>query len=89
MGAQIKDNLNSLIFLSRAGCLLPSLIGLNFFFGWIFFGFAAWLLIEAVLILLFFLYSYFIMRRIASASGQKDDVIDVEGRVVDDKQGSE
>ncbi|MFH1414037.1 MAG: hypothetical protein ABIG56_04250 [Candidatus Omnitrophota bacterium] len=84
-----KDNLNSLMFLSRTGCLLPSLIIFNFFFGWIFFGFAAWLLIEVGLILLFFLYSYIIMRRIASPSRQKDDVIDVEGRVVDDKQKQE
>ncbi|MBU0710230.1 MAG: hypothetical protein KKC42_01315 [Candidatus Omnitrophica bacterium] len=81
-----KDNLSSMIFLSRTGCLLPSLIVFNFFFGWIFFGFTTWLLIEGVLILLFFLNSYILMRRIASAPGQKDDVIDVEGRVVDDKQ---
>ena len=68
------------------GCLLPSLIVLNLFFGRLFFRPAAWLAIEGILLLLLLLNSYITIRRIQSTQrNNPKNVIDVEGKVVDDK----
>lgn len=75
----------SILFFSQTGCLLPLSILLNLFFGWIFFKPILWLSIEGILILLFILNSYILTRRILS-SFKSDDVIDVQGEVVEDKQ---
>ncbi len=79
-------------FLYRGGCLLPFLIIFNFLFGWMFFGFKTWLIIQLVLVLIFTLYSYILSRKIISQFSEvaknpggvaKDpNVIDVEGEVV-------
>lgn len=45
-----------------------------------------WLLIEAILILLFVLNAVFLTKKIFSDSPRRDDVIDIRGQVVDDKK---
>ena len=81
-----KDNsIKSFIFFSRTGCFLPLLIILNLFFGWIFLKPLYWLLLEVVLILLFAINTYIITRKITGFSKKRDDVIDVEGKVIEDK----
>jgi len=77
--------MSSLLFVSQAGCLLPILILLNLFFGWLFFKPLSWLAIEAALIFLFLLNSYILARRISSASRKNRKIIDVEGEVQEEK----
>ena len=77
--------MSSLLFVSQAGCLLPILILLNLFFGWLFFKPLTWLAIEASLILLFMFNSYILARRISSASRKNRKIIDVEGEVQEEK----
>lgn len=67
------------------GCLLPFLIFLNLFLGWIFFKPLPWLLIEAVLILIFMINSFILARKIPSSFSKRNDVIDTEGEVIEDK----
>jgi len=83
-----KDNqIKSFVFLSRSGCLMPLLIVLNLFFGWIFLKPVPWLVVEAVLMLLFVIHSYITARKIVSASSsRRHNAIDVEGEVVQDKR---
>jgi len=82
----MRDNpIKSFIFFSHAGCLLPMLIFFNLFVGWIFFKPMLWLLIEAILILLFVFNSFILTKKIISKSYKHDDVIDVEGEVIEDK----
>jgi hypothetical protein len=76
----------SFAFFSQSGCLLPVLIILNLFFGWIFFRPPAWLLLEAILILLFLFNGYILTRKIFSQNLRRDDAIDVKGEVVEDKK---
>ena len=76
----------SFVFFSRSGCLLPLLINFNLFFGWIFFKFSHWLLIEAILVTLFLINSFIMTRNIFSASRKRDDVIDVKGEIVEEKR---
>ncbi|MCX5706639.1 MAG: hypothetical protein NTW13_03100 [Candidatus Omnitrophica bacterium] len=66
-----------------SGCFLPFLIVFNLFFGWIFFKPLFWLASEAILILLFLFNSFLFKRRIASATKKRDNIIDVEGKIVD------
>jgi len=75
---------------NSTGCLLPFLIVFNLFFGRILFKTSLWLLIEAVLVLLFLLSSMITVRRIISTVGSKGrkDAIDVQGQVVDEKKDS-
>lgn len=81
-----KDkSIKSFVFFSQTGCLLPLLIILNLFFGWMFLKPIVWLLTEAILILLFMINSYILTRRISSFSTKRDNVVDVEGGVVEDK----
>ena len=77
-----------IILLGRMGCLLPLLIIFNLFFGWMFFGFLLWALIEIVLIIIFILVSLLTARRIFRQEQQKDkdNVIDIEAEVLDDKK---
>jgi len=75
--------------LYRGGCLLPFLIIFNLFFGRLFFSPKAWLITEGVLILVFFVYSYILSRKLMAgvkSAGRRGDVIDVEGEVVSDKE---
>ena len=74
-----------MIISMQAGCLLPALILLNLFFGWMFLKASVWLTVEAVLILLFILNSYILIRRVKSWS-KPDDVIDVKGEVVESRK---
>jgi len=69
------------------GCLLPSLIVLNLFFGRIFFSLKHWLIIEGVLILLFMLSAYIFTRQfLASATPRRGNVVDIEGEVIQEKE---
>ena len=74
-----------MIFVSRGGCLLPLLITLNLFFGWLIFKPAAWLLVGTALILLSILNSRIAARRSFVTAKKRKDVIDVEGEVVEEK----
>lgn len=86
------------MFFYRTGCLLPQLIALNFFFGWILFGVRLWLIIEAVLIFFFLLNAVIITKKIfplnskansasiknSSRSKSGKAVVDIEGEVLSD-----
>ena len=82
--------MRSAIILSQAGCLLPFLIFFNLFFGRIFLKPLSWLIVGAVLILLFILNSFVLAKKIAAFPRDKrDNIIDIEGEVVEndlDKQ---
>lgn len=80
-----NNSIKSFVFFSRTGCLLPLLIILNLLSGWIFLRPIYWLLTEVILILLFIVNSYIISRKIISTSSRRNDIIDVEGKVVEDK----
>ena len=90
-----------IIWSGQSGCLLPLLIIFNFFFGKLFFpSTAIWLGIEGVLILLFILKIHFFIRKIRGQLGPESrgpgsasrshraggEVIDVEGKVVEDRE---
>ncbi|MDD4953741.1 MAG: hypothetical protein PHG40_02405 [Candidatus Omnitrophica bacterium] len=81
-----QNSVNSVVFLSRSGCLLPLFIFFNLAFGRIFFGFRTWLIIEAVLILLFMLNVRLLIRQATSFSPKRGDgdVIDTEAEVVEE-----
>ena len=72
------------VFFSQAGCLLPALILFNLFFGWVFLKPAQWLLSEAVLVLLFLVFSAISVRKIKKNFTSRPGAIDVEGEVVSD-----
>jgi len=76
----------SFFLISHAGCFLPLLIMLNLLFGWLLFGFFHWLLIGLGLIILFILTSVIFAKKIFSSVSQDPGVIDIEGRVVEDKE---
>ena len=70
----------------QAGCLLPALMLLNLFFGWMFLSTGAWLCLEGVLILLFVLNASVLVRRVRSWARPKSaKVIDVEDEVVEER----
>ncbi|MDD2679639.1 MAG: hypothetical protein PHO03_02390 [Candidatus Omnitrophica bacterium] len=74
------------MLISYSGCLLPLLIVLNLFFGQFFFKASQWLAIEGILVALFLLNSYIVTRRFKSSQrNNPKNVIDVEGKVVEDK----
>lgn len=78
--------MKSFVFLSRGGCLLPALIIFNLFFGRLIFKPSHWLIIEAILLLLFLANTYLVTRKIASGFPKRhSDAIDVEGEVVQEK----
>jgi hypothetical protein len=80
-----NSSIKSFVFFSRTGCALPLLIILNLFMGCIFLKTKYWLFTEGVLILLFLINSYIVTRKIISGASKRDDAIDVEGKVVEDK----
>ena len=69
-----------------SGCLLPFLIIFNLIFGRLFFNTRHWLVIGGILILIFMVYSYIFSRRIINNVKRKDNVIDVEGEVIQDSK---
>jgi hypothetical protein len=73
---------NSMVFFSGAGCLLPLLISLNLFFGWIFLKPLLWISVETGLIILMLIYLKIATRRIYNRPRSKGKVIDVEGKVI-------
>lgn len=86
LNTMYKNNpIKSFVFFSRSGCFLPLLIILNLMFGWIFLKPIYWLLSEAILILVFMVSSYIMMRKILSPS-KRNEAIDVEGEVIEDRQ---
>jgi len=76
----------SIVLLSQSGCLLPFLILSNLFFGWIIYGFIGWLVVGGILILLFWLNAYILARHISRQTSKRENVIDVEGEVIEDRQ---
>ena len=70
----------------QAGCLLPALILLNLFFGWMFLKPLAWIILEGVLVLLFLLNSYLLVRKVRKWSQPEGRIIDVKGEVVEEKK---
>jgi len=59
------------------------MIILNLFFGLIFFKPALWLLVGAILVLLFMVNSYIMVRRVISPSSKKSRIIDIEAKVIE------
>lgn len=86
LNTMYKNNpIKSFVFFSRSGCFLPLLIILNLMLGWIFLKPIYWLLSGAILISVFIINSYIIMRKIFPSS-KCDEAIDVEGEVIEDRQ---
>jgi len=76
-----------IIWSGQSGCLLPLFMIFNLFFGKLFFrSTAVWLGIEGVLILLFILKIHFFIRKIRGSHRARGEVIDVEGKVVEDRE---
>ena len=78
------------VFTGQSGCLLPVLIIFNLFFGKLIFGSnRLWLGVEAVLVFLFILKIHSFARKINEQLRPKghirDNVIDIEGEVVEEK----
>jgi len=73
------------VLISSGGCLLPFLIVFNLFFGHLFLKTSHWLALEGILIALFIFNSYLFTKRLFSAAKKRDNVIDVEGKVVHDQ----
>lgn len=72
-------------FFYNSGCLLPFLIIFNLFFGRVFFSLRVWLAVEGILIILFVVNAYIFSKRIINSVKKRDNVIDVEGEVIQDK----
>ncbi|MFH1441425.1 MAG: hypothetical protein ABIH18_05250 [Candidatus Omnitrophota bacterium] len=80
-------------FVARTGCSLPSLMILNFIFGWIFLRPAYWIVLEVVLLGLFILNIVFLKNKLFSAfnttpkdtpRGKKSgNIVDIEGEVLE------
>ncbi len=68
------------------GCFLPFLIIFNLFFGRLFFSLRLWLAIEGVLIIFFIILSYLSGKRIMKSFQKRNNVIDIEGEVIEDKE---
>jgi len=81
-----KPRNKSLYLMGQLGCLIPSLILVNLFFGLLFFKPIIWLLIGVILVILFILNTYIIIRKMSSFFSEKDDVIDVEGEAIEEKE---
>ena len=77
-----------LFITGQAGCLLALLLLFNSFFGLFLFRPRTWLLIEAALVLFFYLNAALIKRKIVSFGRDKKDdgVIDVEGKVIEGEE---
>ncbi|MDD5431885.1 MAG: hypothetical protein PHO70_02735 [Candidatus Omnitrophica bacterium] len=76
----------SFIYLGQSGCLLPVLILFNLFFGWIFFKPLIWLGIGGILVLLFIINSYILVKKVSNmASAKNKSAIDVEAEIIEDK----
>ena len=78
------------VFTGQSGCLLPVLIIFNLFFGKFIFGsYRLWLGVEVVLVLLFMIKIHAFARNINEQLKPKghsrNNVIDVEGEVVEEK----
>ncbi len=71
--------------LYNSGCWLPFLVIVNLFFGRLFFSFRTWLTVEGILVILFLINSYIFSRRIINSVKRRDNVIDVEGEVINDR----
>ncbi|MFH0763244.1 MAG: hypothetical protein V1925_05085 [Candidatus Omnitrophota bacterium] len=70
-------------FFIQSGCLLPFLIVFNLIFGWLIFPAPAWFLLGGILILLFAINSYILVKKAASFSSSSrrgNDAIDVEAQ---------
>ncbi|MDD5595287.1 MAG: hypothetical protein PHY94_03470 [Candidatus Omnitrophica bacterium] len=82
------QRMQSLVFFSQTGCLLPLLIMGNLFFGWLFLKPLYWLGLEGALILLFLLNAVILSKKISFSSKEKKrkGVIDIEGKVISEKK---
>ncbi len=83
-----QNNIKSFLILGKVAMLLPTLIVLNLFLGWIFFGFYYWLLIEIALIFLlmvtFIIFGKTFYSNFFESKTDKD-IIDIEGKSLDDE----
>ena len=70
----------------NSGCLLPFLVIFNLFFGRLFFSLRVWLAVEGVLIIFFIVNAYIFSKRIINSVKKRDNVIDVEGEVIKDRE---
>lgn len=75
-----------MMILGCSGCFLPFLIIINLLFGRLFFKTGIWLVIEGVLILLFFFTSIIMTRRMFTKPDRRKGVIDVEGEVIKERK---
>ncbi len=73
----------SMVFLSGAGCLLPSLVISNLFFGWIFLRPKVWLLVEVALVVALWIYSHLLRRKISRLQQKRDKVIDTDAEIIE------
>ena len=80
-----NTGIKSVVILSQSGCILPLLILLNLFFGWMFLKPLYWIGTEAALILLFFLNAVILSRSISDFSKKNSRVIDVDAEILEEK----
>lgn len=83
-----KFKISPVIFFGRVNAILPTLILLNLFFGWIIFGFYNWLFIGLTLITLFIINIALFAKSFKVDSGKQgqDDIIDITGGTIEDEQ---
>jgi len=62
---------------------LPLMIILNLFFGLLFFKPATWFLVGGILVLLFMINSYLLVKKMKNLSTKKGKIIDIEARVLE------
>lgn len=76
----MKENRRSFWYVSGTGCLLPVLLCVNLFFGWLILPVLLWLFLELVLLFGLFASSFAIAARIRKLTREHKEVIDVEAR---------
>ncbi len=84
-----KFKINSAILFGRVSAILPTLILLNLFFGWILFGFYNWLFIGLTLVTLFIINIALFAKSFKLNLGNRDsdeDIIDIKGNTLEDEQ---
>ena len=75
----------AMVYIAHAGCLLPILLILNLFFGWLIFKPLIWIGLELVLLLGFVLSSYVFAKSILYSRPGNNEAIDVEAEVIEEK----
>jgi hypothetical protein len=74
----MNDKQRVFLHMSGFGCVLPVLLCVNLFFGWLILPFLIWIIFELLLLAALLYSSLSIARRIRTISRQRKEIIDVE-----------